>query len=185
MSGMKKHKNGVMLTVALATLVVLSSFSLSAFAQSAVDQKLNVTHTETTPPAELSVAEKPISHSSKVMRFEPGTPLNEEQAKPFIEMALAKFKDNGVNVPGNGYNVAASLDEKAGALSLLWSPVAWDELGPLYDVSGTVYSAKFIDVDLTSGTGELNSLRDITDLRITREGNSETLKLKFPKNKTD
>lgn len=185
MSGMKKRKNGVVLAVALATLAALSSFSLSAFAQSAVDQKLNVTHTETTPPAELSVAEKPISHSSKVMRFESGTPLNEEQAKPFIETAIARFKDSGVIVPGDGYKVAASLDEKAGTLSLLWSPVAWDELGPLYDVSGTVYSAKFIDVDLTNGTGELDSLRDITDLRITREENSNTLKLKFPNNKKD
>ena len=63
--------------------------------------------------------------------------------------------------------------------------MAWDELGPLYDVSGTVYSAKFIDVDLTNGTGELDSLRDITDLRITREENSDTLKLKFPNNKKD
>lgn len=185
MPGMKKRKNGVMLAVALATLAAHSSFSLSAFAQSAVDRKLNVTHTETAPPAETSIADKPISQASEVRRYEPGTPLNEEQAKPFIETAIARFKDSGVIVPGDGYKVAASLDEKAGTLSLLWSPVAWDELGPLYDVSGTVFSAKFIDVDLTNGTGELDSLRDITDLRITREENSDTLKLKFPKNKTE
>lgn len=171
---------GVLAT--LGAMVVLSGFSLSAYAESALDRKLDVVAVEAEPPlAAVAGKERDTLRPVAASRFvSDNAVLSDKQVAPYIAAALSGFAERQIAPPDGGYTVNGTFDEAAGEVLLVWYPTEWEALGPLHDVAGSAYTAKFADANPQEGTGTLSALREIPHLRITKKADApQTMTLSF------
>ena len=185
-----------LLTVAVGALVALSAASISAYAHSALASSVDVVMSETDAlPVEGGAAETPapssaagtigLKHASHpsapplaVKEMAEGESLDEAAMAPYIQAALEGFASLNITLPTEGYMVANSFDLVEREITITWFPENWEKMGPIYDVTGTVFLARFTEVDVDMGSGQLGFFQEINNLGMSMESdNRETIRI--------
>jgi len=184
MNGIRKKGKIVLLLTAISALTALSGVSLSAYAQSGINDRVDVVMNEAAPSPAVgieSTKERSVPHQPVASKAVPeSVSLDEVVAAPFISAAISGFASEGIELPASGYTVESSMEMGTRSVALTWLPESWEQLGPLHEATGTVYIAEFTDADVTSGTGSLTSVRVIKNLGITKDdATSGTIKIRF------
>lgn len=158
-----KMKAGALLAVT-AALMVVSSFSLSAFAQSTLDSKQNVVLSESQPPkspdGQTSV-ENARQETKGGLEIIP-VGMTQEQAERYVKTATEKFNASPKSpLPQTGYRIKCQFENSSGYVTVTWLPNSYNDLEPLGTHTEKIYFVTFKNADLTDGTddvmiGEIN-----------------------------
>ena|GEM_PF-4851928 len=163
----KNRKMERIILIVMGALIVISCFSLTAFAQYTINSKQDTPQSEARPPEDFNVKNVPANGQGEsnmpIIEKVAIVELTKAQAEPFIAMAAEAFKNEGASLPESGYMCIAEYYVEEGGVSLTWLPDNWrEDLTPLGNP--TVYWVTFKDADPERGTGVL------TDLEILNAG---------------